>query len=235
MVKILLGCVTYDGHNYCLSEFLQHLQNIKIIHDVLFVDTSKTVDYANFLREKGYSVTHLDQKKDSYENIVEGMNALRKECLVKNYDYLFSVESDVLIQPNSLALLLSRNLRLVGGVYLTKYLCHYPTPKGIIKKWEVRPVADKYIKVGEQLTTQPLQLKEVLPDQLLKVASIGMGCTLIHSSVLKHIAFRFAPEEGTHDSLFCLEASKKNIPAILDTSVKCTHVKPDKTFKFSGV
>ncbi len=63
---------------------------------------------------------------------------------------------------------------------------------------------------------------------LREIHSSGLGCTLIHKSVLKQIEFVWLPGSVvTPDGFFYDYLMHKGIKAYLDTSLLCTHMNTD--------
>jgi hypothetical protein len=59
---------------------------------------------------------------------------------------------------------------------------------------------------------------------LKKVASVGLGCVLIKTDVLKKIPFRFVKGENLHpDTFFSEDCFRFNVSIFADTSVICRH------------
>ena len=62
----------------------------------------------------------------------------------------------------------------------------------------------------------------------------GIGCMLIHRSVLEKLEFRENLEGGFDDVTFCNDVRNKlNLKIYLDTSVKCIHLVKEKPWAWA--
>ena len=114
--KILIGCVTHEKHSPLLDKFLKSLDEINYKNkDILFVDNSEGKNYFELLKEKGFNVLKEsarfnvlkesarfnvlkdNPKENRILNIISGRNIIREYFLDKNYDYLFFLDTDVIV------------------------------------------------------------------------------------------------------------------------------------------
>ena len=60
--------------------------------------------------------------------------------------------------------------------------------------------------------------------EVYRLALAGLGCALIHYSVLKKIEFRFEKGIDKHpDTFFAEDCEKHKVPIYIDTSIVCEH------------
>lgn len=145
-------------------------------------------------------------------------------CLRDGYEYLFSLDSDVIPPRDAILRLLARNLPVVSGLYARR------SPPHAI------PVA---IKNGSWLT-------DYKPGSLVEVDLVGAGCLLVHRSVFEQVppqdpaapwfmwrvnerdfaSERISSERPSLSEDFCWNhhIKKYGIKTWLDTSVVCRHV-----------
>jgi len=144
-----------------------------------------------------------------------------KACLSGGFEWLFSLDSDVIPPRDAIPRLISRNLPIVSGLY-----CRRSPPNSV-------PVA---IKNGQWLT-------EYEDNSLVEVDLVGSGALLIHRSVLERLPPQ-RPEAGKHwfdwrvdckdvlphdrclseDFTLMQHARNHGYHVMLDTSVKCKHI-----------
>lgn len=151
-------------------------------------------------------------------------------CLNNEFEYLFFIDSDVLLPPGGLHRLLSHKKPVVSGVYHRR-----STPHGI-------PVLMRFAP-----GTPHLQWVVHYPrDRLFPVDVAGAGCLLIHRSVLEklpwvderrghrwfdwrvNMAAILPPGEAlSEDYVFNMHCKKHlGIPVLVDPSVQSGHLGP---------
>lgn len=152
----------------------------------------------------------------------EARNRIVKAAMSNECDYIFFVDSDVIIQPEQLEKLISWNKDAITGVYYMRVLPYY----SLIRK-----------KTADKLYT-PIE-PEPNSTRLIKIDGAGFGCFLVKTSVFKKIEypwfqFKYYQREGVwghlgEDLYFCEQLQNANIEIYCDPTVKCTHVGTDVT------
>ncbi len=218
--RILVGCPTYERYEFCLQEYSSIVRNLMYPnYDILVVDNSETDAYAEKIRQAGLSVEKVPYKKRARDRIVDSRNLLRQKALDGSYDYLFSLEQDVIPPPGILLRLLKHDKKAISGLYFN----HVYLNTGQLATKPVLFVFHK--KEGKWGTCRLLTEKETWSDELISIAYAGLGCMLIHQDVLKEVAFRFDEKQAhTDDKFFCFDARKKDIELWADTGAKCRHL-----------
>lgn len=210
--KILIGCPTSDYKAYCLKDYLNGVKNLTYKNfDFLMVDNSKSSAYSKKIKSLGFNVIKDDYKENARERIVSSRNILREKT-IESYDYLLSLEQDVIPPKNIIEKLMEHNKKITTGVYFTyKMVDSERTLVPIL--W----VSDGGIR---NLTEE-----EVMGDKVIEVEGAGLGCMLISSEVLKKIKFRYEKESNAFDDMwFCEDTKEKGYKIYADTSVKCKHL-----------
>jgi cellulose synthase/poly-beta-1,6-N-acetylglucosamine synthase-like glycosyltransferase len=147
---------------------------------------------------------------DSFKNIAFKMTKAKKMVLAGNYDYLFNVDADIILQKDALKRLLSHNLDIVSGLYRLQ-MAHAGTEDYAIKieekngNWKV-PELGKDFNFGD----------------LIKISFCPFGCLLISTKILKEYNL-----ELTTDGDFTHQCNTFKIPMYCDTGVKCQHITVD--------
>jgi len=218
--RVLVFTIIYEAKEYCLDEFLKHSKAINypnIRH--IFVDNSTTTDFYKKLKGMGLEAYHVERGANSREALARSQNFARKIALDENYDYLFSLESDIMCPPDIIQNLMKHSKDIISGVY---YIGD--------KSKGVRVPCITLPKFNEELGAFGTRLlfKEEFPQYLNKglkqVQAGGMGCTLIYKRVLKRIPFTYDPRfTGHSDIYFFNEAFRKKIPVFVDTDIYCEH------------
>ena len=78
------------------------------------------------------------------------------------------------------------------------------------------------------------------PDQLnkglLKIAVSGLGCILIHRSVLEKIKFRYDKKYPSFDDIFFgLDCKENNFGIYADTNIVCKHLLKNRPWKWKDL
>lgn len=150
----------------------------------------------------------------------EARNRIVKAAIHEECDYIFFVDSDVIIQQGQLERLISHNKDAITGIYYMRVLPHY----SLIR----RKIADKLYTPIEPYGTN-----------LIKIDGAGFGCFLVKTSVFDNVEypwfkFEYYQREGVwgqlgEDLYFCEQLQKANIDMYCDPTIQCTHVGSDIT------
>ena len=240
MEKVLVGCPTSDHKEYCINEYAQAVKSLTYKnYDVLLVDNSEKEDYSKKVKSLGLTVIKDKFQEHARDRIISSRNILREYVLKNNYDYLLSLEQDVIPHKDVIETLLSHNLKIVSGV-----VCHMRAGKLRPMLWTLMNEEDyKFIKSNpenfpktiEELKRsnedykkiiKQLQLEDVEEPRLLSNLLIcSLSCVLIHRSVLEKVKFRYTIGEEAYDDVwFCRDARDSGFKMYCDASVKCKHL-----------
>jgi len=222
--RILIGSPTSSVKDYAFLEWLMHLRQIDYPTDkldILMVDNSKENGYEKYLQSWGIKTKRVHQQdRGSIEFICDSHNKIREYFLKKDYDYLLHLESDVMIQTQTLRTLLFQsqynNIPVISASYFhgeddsTNYIIH------------------RIESYGQKRASKNLKFRECISNanKLVSLYACGIGCTLIRKDVFKNynIKFRFKPNEYKHpDSFFYEDLFRSDIIPYLDTSIILKH------------
>lgn len=130
-------------------------------------------------------------------------------------DYLFFIDSDVLIEEGQLERLMSHDKDVVTGIYNMKIPPYYQLPRK---------------RATEGLYTA----LELDGDQLVEIDGHGMGCALIKMSIFDKIPypwfeFKYYEKDGkweqtSEDLMFCQKLQDAGIKIYCDPLVQCAHI-----------
>ena len=116
--KVLVGCPTYDGMNYCLERYVNSVKKLNYPnYDILLVDNSASKNYAKKIKKMGIKVVHVDRTSNPKEIVADSRNVLRQKALEGNYDFLLSLEQDVIPPKSIIQRRLKHNKKIVSGIY----------------------------------------------------------------------------------------------------------------------
>jgi len=226
--KILIAAPTSDKKDYCLDEWVDNVLSFDYpASTILLVDNSHNEEYYHKILDKGINCLHVKPEGNVVDYIADCQKLIRHYVLEGGYDYLFSLESDVIPQSDIILQLLHHNKRIVAAPYFVQYKGGDPSLCMIDP--EIQHVKEmSYMHTRMVGTKQGLSR---LTGELVKVFGVGLGCSLIHKDVLKKIDFRSGTASNEtrmdrsvfSDSLFYIDCFKAKIPVFWDTKLLVRH------------
>lgn len=144
-------------------------------------------------------------------------NKATEYFLATDADYLFFVDSDIIVTEAVLEKLIAADKPIISGVYNKKSLT-------------IRETTICYI---DEQKNWRVYAPDEIKDEVFKIDACGFGCVLIKRDVMrlmsdkmKKICFRFI--QTTHsiseDLYFCIECAKYGIECWCDGSAKVAHI-----------
>lgn len=215
--KVLIGCPTYEKQAYCLDRFITAIKNIDYPeYELLIVENTEDNDaYYKKIKENGINVIKDNTKGKARLKLEKARNIFRKKVLEENFDYLLTVDQDIIVPPNVLQKLINAKKDLISAVYFT-----HMEKNGIVKTIPVL-----FINTANPEQVTHLSIDEAFKDQIIKIRACGLGCLLISKKCLEKVDFNFESNfPGGEDVYFCKQAQEKGFEIFADTSVKCRHL-----------
>jgi len=219
--KILVGCPTYYKKGYCLDQYVSRIKSLSYPnYDILLVDNSIDMNYFKRIKALGIPVIKDSPKSKPHDTIVHSRNLIKQHALDKGYDYFLSLEQDVVPPKNVIERLLGHDKKVVSAVYYTFYKFH-GIPKLRPLVWaDVAGQPDKMRFMGSECNLARNSLQPVV----CRVKMCGLGCVLVHRSVLEKVSFRVPFDYSTYDDFaFCDDVRKIGEDVWADLSVQCEH------------
>lgn len=160
---------------------------------------------------EGYEIDLMVEKSD---NISQIRNLIAEWA--KKYDYLLSVDSDIVLPRDSLRKMLAADKDIISGLYIQRIPnthtleVYMDTPNG-------------------GCTNIPYDL--IKSRGVVEIAACGMGCALIKSEVFKklsypHFVYQSALDHKntiSEDVYFCKKAREFGFKVWADPSIQCDH------------
>jgi len=239
--KVLVACPTYEGKNYCVDKWIKQVKELNYSnYDILLVDnTNDGGKNAKWLSETyGIEVIHhYDKTYPDVKYLMAKCNEIiRKRVLDKGYDYLFSLEADVMLKnQNVIAKFINYGIPVVSGVYDIGPIGYsYPLIQQFFKNVEGGP--ERYF--SRQLFWE--EIYEHMNGKVKQVYACGIGCTLIDQIVLSKIKFRvdYGHKHVHADSMFYKDLAGLKVDAYQDTAEYCTHLRNqtwDEVYAIRGI
>jgi len=157
--------------------------------------------------------------KDSFVMTSSGMpidiarEKIVKSFMKRDFQWLFFLDSDIHIQPDTIMKMISKKLPILSGLYYTRYP-------------PIQPVCWRITERGREVI--PFKLGDVVEAE-----AGGSGCLLIHRSVFERILppyFRWTLglkserlEGMSEDFYFFRKARRAGFKFLIDTSIQCKH------------
>lgn len=159
------------------------------------------------------------QNADIDINIIEGYqlpfarNRIVQNCLEKNCDYLFFVDSDMIFPPGTLVRLLNHQLDFVNSLAFRRIKPHYPC----IFNWNKKENSYETVQYSKGL---------------LEVEATGMPAVLINAEIFKKMKevwpsqpwYYYRDNLFSSDITFCENARKLGYKIMIDTDLKLGHI-----------
>ena len=222
--KILIFTPIYDAKDYCLNKFLGCVNKLDYPKDRikhLFIDNTVGLDYTRKLKRMGLNVIHIERGNNSREAITRSQALARIKFLKGDYDYLFSLESDIMIPKDGLTRLLKHAKEVVTGLYLIGN-DKIKIPCITLPEWQENLKA-----FGTRLLMKE-EVEQYVGHGLKRVQAGGFGCCLMSRAVVEKQGFYYDPRfQGHSDIYFFNDIFMKKIPVFVDTDLICDHDNSD--------
>lgn len=232
-IKVLVGCPTSHHKAYCLDKYVRGLNNLTYPHkEILIVENSKEDEYFNKI-SKLLPTIKGSWNESARQRIVDSRNLLRKKALEEKYDYFFSLEQDIVPPPDVIERLLSHGKKIISGVYYKPFkitdLDGTPGNPFSLFNNQGKPASEMNLPLIWKKTVFKDKIEYadssfVEKPRLIEIGAAGVGCLLIHKSVLEKIKFRFDPKQKAFDDMmFAEDVANNGFRMFADTSIKCMH------------
>ena len=219
MKKVLIGIGTCNKFEYVESHCFDSIRKQTYKNfDVLVIDNSANEKhYLDLLcKNPDFIIKHIPRAK-YFRDVVA---LTRKEIIdyTINYDYLFFVDVDHILKPNTLEALLSHQKDFVTGTI------------GYLHRKETTIFKEK--KIGVVTRTIAYSWKELdyaakfEKQRLIEISSCGLACALIKTSFLIGIEFFVSHSTVSfgEDTHFCMDLRKKGVRLYCDLKIKPMHL-----------
>lgn len=224
--KVLVFTPIYEAKDYCLDKFLEQCGKLNYPnYEHIFVDNSATKKYyydlQGKLKEHGIEVYHVARGNNSREALARAQQYARKKFLEGDYEYLLSLESDIMAPEDTIQRLILACKPVVTGLYT-------------IGNEKIRIPCITLKEFNQQLGAwgtrllKPEEFKQFRNSGLVSVAAGGMGVCLMKRHVVEKFPFYYDPRfTGHSDIYFFNDCLNNKIPVFVDTDLYCEHDNSD--------
>jgi GT2 family glycosyltransferase len=220
MKKILVACPVADVKGYCFDEWIIKANNLTYENkDIFVVDNSENREYYDSIKSKYENVSFARVNPKQYPSfksaLAKSHDTIREKVLKDDYDYLLHLESDVFPPIDIIERLIEHKKKIVGALYHIEL--------GEQSKLMVQELESFGIEHRETFNLDETDLSFV-DGKVKRVFSCGLGCILIHRSILEEVEFRYEEGSPVHpDSFFFADINQKGFPVYVDTDIYCEH------------
>jgi hypothetical protein len=142
---------------------------------------------ANYDGQVDWLVNHGDNPYvNAYENVTYHHNKARQLAMSGHYDAILSIEADMIVPPDTISRLLEADADIAYGLYVSR---HKPN------RWLAYKTLDLWGAESISLDHTGKDAREAWGN-IIDVAGVGMGCTLIKRKVFEKLRFRL--HDGSH-------------------------------------
>lgn len=247
--RVLVGSPVYQKPEI-LEAFLKSLKDLNrhtISIDYMFVDDNVDQSSSQLLAQfervdskvfiihgKGQEVYICDDESHHWDDslmlkVANYKNSIINYALENNYDYLFFVDSDLVLYPNLIEHLKTANKDIVSEVFWSQWHNDRPLEPNV---W----LFDEYDMVpkqlGEELNEKEKEIRQIRFLNQLNIPGLyevgGLGaCTLIsRMALVKGVSFKPIKNLTIHgeDRFFCIRAAVLGIDLFVDTHYPAYHI-----------
>ena len=214
MTKILIAAPIHEDEKI-FKLYLKHLRNLNIPKDVevfklfmlhncenfshLLEENEQGIIYNNITNYSKDETTH-NWKADNFKDVTIMKNKLKDIALNENFDYIFYVDSDLMLHKNTLVDLLDADKDMISETFWTKWN-NNGVEKDMPNCWHF----DNYTFISK-LFSKLIELKDYH-----RVGMTG-ACTLIKRKVLENPVINWNPINNIsftqwEDRAFCTRVS----------------------------
>ena len=247
--RVLVGSPVYQKPEI-LDAFLNSLKNLNrntIDIDYMFVDDNKDEKSSKLLeefkREESKVIIMLGKEQGVYVcneeshhwdddlmlKVANYKNSIIDYAIENNYDYLFFIDSDLILHPNLIEHLKTANKDIVSEIFWSQWHKDRPLEPNVwlFDEYDLVPK-----RLGENLSEKEMELRQIKFLNQLRIPGLyevgGLGaCTLIsRDALVEGVNFKSIKNLTIHgeDRFFCIRAAVLGIDLFVDTYYPAYHI-----------
>lgn len=227
-MKVLVGIPT-SFHKERIIEDQAKALNALTYKDkhILFMDNSEHDNFKKKIESLGFHCEKGPMDEFPVKRISKSRNKIIDYALANNFDYIFFIDTDVLVPKDAIERFLSHNKEAICGIYFNTVI---QNGKRLLIPG-VYKLVQGFVDENKLPSMTLISENECFTDQLMKVISCGGGCLFLHKDVFSKIRFNETLER-CEDRRFCIDMYKSNIQLYCDTSIKGKHFIKDRTYSW---
>jgi len=159
----------------------------------------------------------IRNRYNMYKRLSFLRNIIIRSFLVEDYDYLFFIDSDILVEPDCLERLIENNKDICAALVQNHY-------KDKIYNF-------MFYDENKRRFYRPIDFK--LPDKIFEVDLTG-ACYLIKKKVIE-VGVKYDFNIVGEDGGFCLKAKERGFKLYVDPTIKTLHIMRKEDLKKYGI
>jgi len=237
--RIMLACPIRQKPEI-LKPFLDSITRLKTEFDCVFIDDNTNPDSSNLLKTfecKVFTPEIKDEGNYQHDNFTHKWDdssiwkvAMFKDFLIEEaingfYDYIFFIDSDLILHPETINQLISRKVDIISNIFWTSW---QPNTKPMPNVWQ----SDEYnMFVNKSNPGKESQefLEQITKPGYYEVGGLG-ACTLISRAAIVN-GCRFAKIPNItfwgEDRHFCVRANALGFKLHVETTYPAYHIYRD--------
>lgn len=201
------------------QSILKKKENSEVKKILIAIPTARYIEPDTF--KSIYDLEVPDGYKTEYQhfygyNVDQVRNLIADWIVNKDYDYLFSVDHDIVFKPDTLKKLLYHDKDIVSGLY-------YQRIPG-------KEILEIYKDAGFDGVAH-IEKNDIVSD-FMEIKACGFGCVLVKKEVfnktdLPHFYYKSAIDHKntiSEDIYFCQNARECGFKLYADTTIQCEHI-----------
>jgi len=231
MAKVLIATPTYYGKEYCIGAYVNSLNNLNAEGcdvEFLCIETRKkkspTVDKA--LDEIKYKKTIIRLYSKTIQLSSRQILAYSYDIIfitadAEHFDYLFVVESDVIIPQDALQKLIStsKKYNCISVGYTERFNGQIQAYKPGMTIYGEKTSDDIY-----KVARTPYRKNEITKSEM-RIGSATLSCVLFPNEYFITLMGVYDAKHFNHPDVFLYKILEAfNIPVYLNSEVKCLHL-----------
>ncbi|GAA0373731.1 glycosyltransferase [Caldalkalibacillus horti] len=223
-----LSFLFYDDNEDIVAS--QLLQDFSAQHEDCHIEKPRTTleDSQSGLSYHRSEITHFWNEQLIWK-VADFKDQIIKFAMEGEYDYLFLVDSDILLHSPTIDHLVSTDRDIISAIFWTKW---QPHATALPQVWMMDEYQQYEKRRGEHLTEEEIRGRHLLFLSKLRVPGTyevgGLGaCTLISNKALQAgVSFKEIPNLSFwgEDRHFCVRAAALGYPLFVDTYYPAYHI-----------
>ena len=203
--RILLVSPISEYKDYVLHTWIPYIKSLQksynsgiVSLDIMLCDNSQNAAYHKQLARKfKVPIMHVNPNfKNSRQFICESRNRLRDYFLRGEWNYMLDLECDIFAHPNFLTELIGHKKKIVSFPYMIGAASQTTPMLNMVDTSHDSPCDSRNVSMEEMF---------LMAGKVVPVFNPGLGCTLIHRSIIENFQFRWDEEIMFHDDSFFAE------------------------------